>query len=41
MKKSGRADPRATLLVSAARQRTKGECQSDGGSARPPFLLPE
>lgn len=39
--KSGRADPRATLLVSAARQRTKGECQSDGGSARPPFLLSE
>lgn len=39
--KSGRADPRATLFVTAARQRTKGECQSDGGSARPPFLLSE
>lgn len=39
--KSGQANPRATLLVSAGRQRTKGECQSDGGSARPPFLLSE
>lgn len=40
-KKVARADPKATLLVSAALQRTKGECQSDGGSAFSPFLLRE